>query len=137
MGYVRGSHRIARDLFVDIGQLRGGEPVDLLKEPEVAEKPLIWVEAPKGSVIFHHAKTIHAAEANGTNAMRRVFTTVYVADGCRRMGEGSSFGVDREGLKDGDLIAGTGFPVAWPRDEHELPSPPAVLGPKTGFGFST
>ncbi|MGI9203895.1 MAG: phytanoyl-CoA dioxygenase family protein, partial [Woeseiaceae bacterium] len=137
MGYVQGSHEIGRDLFVDIGQLRGGEPVDLLKEPEVAKMPFVWVEAPKGSVIFHHAKTIHAAEANDTDSTRRVYTTVYIADGCRRQGEGSSFGVDREGLSEGDLIAGTGFPVAWPRNEHDLPSPPTVRGPKTGFEFSS
>lgn len=137
MGYVQGSHEIGRDLFVDIGQLRGGDPVDLLKEPEVAERPFVWVEAPKGSVIFHHAKTIHAAEANDTDSTRRVFTTVYIADGCRRLGEGSSFGVDREGLKEGDLIAGTGFPVAWPRNENDLPTPPALRGPKTGFEFSS
>ncbi len=136
MGYVQGSHKIGRDLFVDIGQLRGGDPVALLQEPEVADRPFVWIEAPLGSVIFHHARTIHAAEANDTNATRRVYTTVYIADGCRRKGQGSSFGVDREGLAEGDLIAGTGFPVAWPRIEGNLPAPPAIRGPKTGFEFA-
>ena len=32
---------------------------------------------------------------------------MYIADGCRRKGQGSSFGVDREGLEEGDLIAGS------------------------------
>lgn len=136
MGYVQGSHRMGIDQFVDIGQLRGGEPCDLLQEPKVASKPFIWVEAPKGSVIFHHACTIHAAEPNDTNETRRVFTMVYIADGCRRAGDGSSFSLDRDKIKEGDLIAGPSFPVAWPRAGEDLPTPPKMLGPKTGFGFS-
>lgn len=136
MGYVQGSHRLGVDQFVDIGQLRGGNPYDLLQDPRVASKPLIWVEAPKGSVIFHHACTIHTAEPNDTNETRRVFTMVYVADGCHRAGDGSSFSLDRDEIKEGDLIAGPSFPVAWPRAGNDLPAPPEELGPKTGFGFS-
>jgi ectoine hydroxylase-related dioxygenase (phytanoyl-CoA dioxygenase family) len=136
MGYVQGSHRMGIEQFVDIGQLRGGDPYDLLQDPQVASKPLVWVEVPKGGVVFHHALTIHAAEANETNTTRRVFTTVYVADGCRRDGEGSSFSLDRDEIKAGDLIAGPGFPIAWPRTGDDLPEPPKMLGPKTGFGFS-
>ena len=136
MGYVQGSHRMGIDQFVDIGQLRGGEPYDLLQDPRVASKPLTWVAAPKGSVIFHHACTIHAAEPNDTNETRRVFTMVYIADGCHRSGDGSSFSLDRDKINEGDLIAGPSFPVAWPRAENDLPAPPEELGPKTGFGFS-
>jgi len=62
MGYVQGSHRMGIDQFVDIGQLRGGYAYDLLQDPQVASKPLVWVEVPKGGVVFHHALTIHAAE---------------------------------------------------------------------------
>lgn len=136
MGYVQGSHRMGIEQFVDIGQLRGGEPFDLLREPEVASKPLVWVEAPKGAVIFHHASTIHTAEANESSATRRVFTTVYVADGCRRASDGRYFALDRDEIRPGELIAGPGFPVAWPRSGSGLPTPPRVRGPKTGFGFS-
>jgi ectoine hydroxylase-related dioxygenase (phytanoyl-CoA dioxygenase family) len=136
MGYVQGSHRMGIDQFIDIGQLRGGEPYDLLQDSRVVSKPLIWVEAPKGSVIFHHACTIHAAEPNNTNETRRVFTMVYVADGCVRAGDGSSFSLDRDKIKEGDLIAGPSFPVAWPRAGNDLPAPPEELGPKTGFGYS-
>ena len=136
MGYVQGSHRMGIDQFVDIGQLRGGDPYDLLQDPQVASKPFKWVEAPKGSVIFHHACTIHAAEPNDTNETRRVFTMVYVADGCRRAGDGSSFSLDRDKIMEGDLIAGPSFPVAWQRSGNDLPEPPEELGPKTGFGFS-
>jgi len=136
MGYVQGSHRMGIDQFVDIGQLRGGDPYDLLQDSRVVSKPLIWVEAPKGSVIFHHACTIHTAEPNDTNETRRVFTMVYIADGCHRTGDGSSFSLDRDKIKEGDLIAGPSFPVAWPRAGNDLPAPPEELGPKTGFGFS-
>ena len=44
--------------------------------------------------------------------------------------------LDRDGIKKGDLISGPGLPVAWPRDEKQLPKPPSVLGPKTGFGLA-
>ena len=136
MGYVQGSHRMGIDQFVDIGQLRGGEPFDLLQDSQVASRPLVWVEAPRGSVIYHHPCTIHTADANETNATRRVFTTVYFAEGCRRAGDGVSVYLDRDGIKDGDLIEGPGLPLAWPRAENDLPPPPEVLGPRTGFGMS-
>ena len=136
MGYVQGSHLMGKDDFVDIGQLRGGEAVDLLQDEDVAAKPLVWVEAPKGSVIFHHAKTIHAAEANETDATRRVFTAVYIAPGCRRTPEGRSFSMDRDNIGPGDNIAGPSFPLAWPRHDNGLPEPPTIPGPKTGFGYT-
>ncbi|MBT8078682.1 MAG: phytanoyl-CoA dioxygenase family protein [Gammaproteobacteria bacterium] len=136
MGYVQGSHRLGLDQFVDIGQLRGGEPVDILQEPEVAALPVVWVEAPRGSVIFHHACTIHLAEANGTATTRRVFTTVYLKDGRCRASDKKSFNCDRDGIRVGQVIDGPGFPVAWPRDTDEWPQPPEVRGPKTGFGFA-
>jgi len=135
MGYVQGSHTMGKEDFVDIGQLRGGEPVDLLADAEVAARPLVWVEAPKGSVIFHHAKIIHAAEANNTNSTRRVFTTVYIAPGCRRTADGRSFSMDRDGVEPGEIIVGPSHPLAWPRDEDDFPSPPDMPGPKTGFGY--
>jgi ectoine hydroxylase-related dioxygenase (phytanoyl-CoA dioxygenase family) len=136
MGYVQGSHIMGKDDFVDIGQLRGGEPVDMLQDDDVATRPLVWVEAPKGSVIFHHAKTIHTAEANDTDATRRVFTTVYIASGCRRTAEGRSFLMDRDKIAPGDIIEGPGHPLAWPRETDDLPTPPATPGPKTGFGYA-
>ena len=136
MSYVQGSHTMGINQFVDIGQLRGGEPLDLLQTPEVAERPLVPVAAPKGSAIFHHACTIHAADANETARTRRVFTMAYMADGCRRSRDDAYFTLDRDKIETGELIAGPGFPIAWPRAENDLPSPPKVFGPKTGFGFS-
>jgi len=136
MSYVQGSHTMGINQFVDIGQLRGGEPLDLLQTPEVAKRPLVPVAAPKGSAIFHHACTIHAADANETARTRRVFTMAYMADGCRRSRDDAYFTLDRDKIETGELIAGPGFPIAWPRAENDLPSPPKVFGPKTGFGFS-
>ena len=137
MSYVQGSHTKGITEFVDIGQLRGGDRHDLLRNPQVASLPLIAVAAPKGSAIFHHACTIHAADANETGKTRRVFTMAYMADGCRRSRDDAYFALDRDEIKTGELIAGPGFPIAWPRAENDLPSPPKVLGPKTGFGLST
>ena len=137
MSYVQGSHTKGITEFVDIGQLRGGDRHDLLRNPQVASLPLVAVAAPKGSAIFHHACTIHAADANETGKTRRVFTMAYMADGCRRSGDDAYFALDRDEIKTGELIAGPGFPIAWPRAENDLPAPPKVLGPKTGFGLST
>ncbi len=135
MSYVQGSHAAGITQFVDIGQLRGGEPYDLLAQPEVAELPLVAVAAPKGSAIFHHACTIHTADANDTDRTRRVFTMVYMADGLRRSRDDPYFALDRDGIATGDVVVGPGHPIAWPTPDP-LPAPPAELGPKTGFGFS-
>ncbi len=122
--------------FVDIGQLHGGEPYDLLQEPEVAARKLVPVAAKKGAAIFHHACTIHAADANDTESTRRVMTMAYMADGCRRSRDDAYFSLDRDNIKTGELIEGAGFPIAWPREAGDFPLPPETLGPKTGFAFS-
>jgi len=44
--------------------------------------------------------------------------------------------IDRDEIKTGEVIAGPGHPIAWPCSGNDLPVPPKVLGPKTGFGFS-
>ena len=134
MSYVQGSHRIGYTEFVDIGQLHGGEAFDLLKEPQIAELPLIPVPARKGSAIFHHACTIHAADSNETDATRRVFTMAYMKDGLHRSRDEDYFSLDRDNVRTGDEIVGPGHPVAWPRVNNDLPEPPEVLGAKTGFG---
>lgn len=136
MSYVQGSHSAGITDFVDIGQLRGGKPVDLLENREVAKLPLVPVAAKKGSAIFHHACTIHAADANDTPSTRRVFTMVYMADGLRRSRDDAYFALDRDDIRTGDVVEGPGHPIAWPLPGGELPAPPSVLGPKTGFGFS-
>lgn len=136
MSYVQGSHTAGITDFVDIGQLRGGRPYELLQDERVAGMSLVPVPAPKGCAIFHHACTIHAADSNNTTATRRVFTMAYMADGCRRTHEEPYFALDRDGTKSGELIDGPGHPVAWPRAATDLPQAPAFLGPKTGFGYA-
>lgn len=134
MSYVQGSHSIGYTEFVDIGQLHGGAAVDLLKVPQIAKLPLVPVPAKKGSVIFHHACTIHAADPNETDATRRVFTMAYMADGCRRSRDDEYFSLDRDDIKTGETIAGPGHPIAWPREQNDLPAPPELRGASTGFG---
>lgn len=136
MSYVKGSHRIGYTEFVDIGQLHGGEAFNLLAEPQIAELPLVPVPVRRGSLVFHHACTIHTADANTTDEIRRVFTMVYMADGCHRSRDDAYFALDRDNVKTGELIVGSGHPVAWPRPDGSLPEPPAQLGPRTGFAFS-
>lgn len=136
MSYVQGSHTMGITDFVDIGQLRGGEAYDLLQHPDVARCKLIPIAARKGSAIFHHACTIHAADANETEHTRRVFTMAYMKDGCRRSRDDAYFSLDRDQIKTGERIEGPGFPVAWPRVAGDLPTPPELPGPRTGFGFS-
>lgn len=136
MSYVQGSHNMGITEFVDIGQLRGGEPHDLLGNPEVSSRELVSVPARKGSAIFHHASTIHAADANKGGATRRVFTVAYIADGRRRSWGEPYFSLDRDEIQTGEKIAGPGFPIAWPNIDGKLPSPPETRGPKTGFAFS-
>ncbi len=136
MSYVRGSHRIGFKEFVDIGQLHGGEEFDLLQEPRIAAMDLVPVQPRKGSVVFHHSCTIHAADANDTDATRRVMTMAYMADGCRRSHDKPYFSLDRDEVKCGAKIVGPSFPLAWPRAANDWPQPPSVPGPKTGFAFS-
>lgn len=136
MSYVQGSHRIGYTEFADIGQLHGGEPFDLLDEPQIAELPLVPMPARRGSAIFHHACTIHTADPNNTDTTRRVFTVAYMADGLHRSRDNAYFALDRDNIRTGDLVVGPGHPVAWPRPGKDLPEPPKELGPRTGFAFS-
>ncbi len=135
MSYVQGSHSSGVTDFADIGHLHGGDKFDLLKDPRVAEMPLVPVDAPLGCAIFHHACTIHAADANDTDHTRRVFTMAYMADGLKRSRDDEYFALDRDGHKAGELIDGPGHPVAWPLEGGALPEAPKEMGPKTGFAF--
>lgn len=136
MSYVRGSHKMPDTPFVDIGQLRGGEEVDLLKHKDVSPLALVPVAAPKGSAVFHHSCTIHVADANHTDRTRRVFTAAYFEDGLCRSRDDTYFALDRDNIRAGDKVEGPGHPYAWPLEDGELPNPPVTLGPKTGFGYS-
>ena len=78
MGYVPGSHRGHREF------------INIFTEPGSGEKLLsrlaptapVFVPARAGDVLFHHGYTAHLAKPNKTDAMRRVHTAIYFADGC-------------------------------------------------------
>lgn len=131
MGYVPGSHKAGRLTPVDI--THQSEPYDILNDPAMGGRPLEWVEVPAGAVIFHHGYTVHAARANHSEKTRRVMTMVYFEDGRRRLKPWPVFGLDRDNIAVGDIMAGPGLPMAWPRN-GTLPAPPAQPGPRLGFG---
>lgn len=133
MAYVPGSHKAGRLKVVDI--THESEPYDILNDPALNGAQPKWVEAPKGSVVFHHGLTVHLAAANTTSDVRRVMTMVYFADGTKRLQNWPVFGPDRDGVKVGEPIEGPGMPVAWPRAAGDMPKQPTRLGAKTGFGF--
>ncbi|MEL6985428.1 MAG: phytanoyl-CoA dioxygenase family protein, partial [Actinomycetota bacterium] len=92
----------------------------------------VTVEAPVGSVVWHHGFTVHGAGPNTTAETRRAFTVVYLADGYRRAKPWPNFPLDRAGVEVGQLMEGDGLPLAWPRADDHLPEPPAVRGEPTG-----
>lgn len=123
MAYLPGTHAIGMRKFVNIFF---GEPEDILADPEVAGIEPVYLEVPKGAVAYHHGLTVHLANANTTERERAVHTIIYFPDGSTRGYPVPHFAVDRAGIEVGDPIQSDVTPVAWPRPEGDLPSPPAV-----------
>jgi len=130
MAYVPGSHAAGRLRVVDITHTT--EPYDILKDPALAGREPVLVEAPAGAVVWHHGLTVHQALANATDRPRRVFTIVYIASDALRDRDWVCFPLDREGIAVAESLRGDGMPIAWPRAPGPLPAPPAVLGGSTG-----
>ncbi len=130
MAYVPGSHRAGRLRPVNL--LHTTEPYDILADPAVAGREPVTVEAPRGSVVWHHGLTVHQAEPNASEQMRRTFTIVYIADGARREKGWHTFPLERAGIGVGERIEGPSLPLAWPRVAGDLPEPPGELGRPTG-----
>jgi ectoine hydroxylase-related dioxygenase (phytanoyl-CoA dioxygenase family) len=130
IGYVPGSHRLGQLKTVNL--LDTSEAYDILADPAIAGRQPIYVEAAKGSVVWHHGMTVHAALANTSGTTRRAFTVVYIADGCRRAKPWPNFPLDRAGVAVGELMQGEGLPLAWPRESSGLPDPPNLIGEPTG-----
>lgn len=133
MAYLPGSHRVGLRRFVDISHTLEPEPYAILEDPAVAAIEPVWVDAPAGSVVFHHSLTVHLAAPNTSEALRRAFCVIYFADGCTRRSAFPNPAVDRQGIAVGEPVRGELTPLAWPRAEGDLPTPPPSRGPRTGF----
>jgi ectoine hydroxylase-related dioxygenase (phytanoyl-CoA dioxygenase family) len=130
--YIPGSHRLGLERFVDISHVLQ-EPYDILNDPLVAGIEPVWVEAPPGSLIFHHSLTIHLAEKNASDRIRRVYCIIYFADGCVRRSAIPHLVPDRQGIAVHEPIVGEVSPIAWPRDPGDLPPTPSSRPPRLGF----
>jgi ectoine hydroxylase-related dioxygenase (phytanoyl-CoA dioxygenase family) len=135
MGYSPGSHRLGLAKFSDITRELREEPYPYFDHSEMAE--IFWVEAPRGSVVFHHSLTVHQARANVTTDTRRVYCIIYFEDGCTRSLPHWHQSLDRQGIEEGQQIQGPVTPVAWPRAHNDVPDPPSAMGgpPQTGFRY--
>jgi ectoine hydroxylase-related dioxygenase (phytanoyl-CoA dioxygenase family) len=133
MAYLPGSHAVGLKRFVDISHTLHPEPYDVLADPKVAAIAPVWVEAPVGSVVFHHSLTVHLAAANESDSTRRVYCIIYFADGCVRDATWPHITVDRQGIEVGEKIQGDVSPIVWPRESGDLPPTPTSRGPQTGF----
>ncbi|MBM35826.1 MAG: hypothetical protein CL460_01475 [Acidimicrobiaceae bacterium] len=133
MGYSPGSHRLGLAKFSDITRELREEPYPYFDHSEM-EQP-VWVEAPQGSVVFHHSLTVHQARANTTDRTRRVYCVIYFEDGCIRSRSHWHQSLNRQGIEDGQPVRGPVTPVVWPRPPGDFPESPVDLGspPKTGF----
>jgi ectoine hydroxylase-related dioxygenase (phytanoyl-CoA dioxygenase family) len=125
MGYVPGSHRFDVTTFADIFR---GEGFDLENGKEARGIQPEFVEVPRGSVAFHHGRTIHLAHPNRTDCTRRVHTVIFFADGCSRR-KARHPAVDRMDIPVGGRIEGPVTPVAWPLPDGQLPQPPPLPDP--------
>ena len=132
MAYIPGSHRVGLEKFVDISHIFQ-EPYDVVNDPLVAKTKPVWVEAPPGSVVFHHSLTVHLAEANETADTRRVYCVIYFADGCVRRNPIPHVIVDRQKIAVGEKIEGEVSPIVWPRPEGDLPPQPSGTPPRVGY----
>ena len=130
LGYIPGSHRLGKLRTVDLTSPEVA--YDILADPALAGRRPITVEAEVGSVVWHHGSTVHGAGPNATDATRRAFTIVYLADGYRRAKPWPNFPLDRAGVGVGDLMEGEGLPLAWPRPDGDVPDPPDRVGEATG-----
>ena len=135
MGYSPGSHRLGLAKFSDITRELREHPYPYFDHSEMED--LSWVEAPRGSVVFHHSLTVHQARANTTEATRRVYCVIYFEDGCTRSRPHWHQSLDRQGIEDGQQIEGPVTPIAWPRPTNDVPESPSGMGspPQTGFRY--
>ena len=121
MAYVPGSHLAGGLRPVDITHTT--EPYDILSDPSLSQRTPRWMEVDAGAMIWHHGFTVHQAAANSSSETRRVFTVVFIADGCTRQKPWPTFPLDRDCVGVGELIAGAGMPILWPKPDKTPPVP--------------
>ncbi len=127
MGFVPGSHRFGVKAFANIFTDRG---FDLARGPEARGVAAEFSPVKPGDVSFHHGLTIHLAAPNRSARTRRVHTMIFFADGSTRKHSRQQHpSVDRAGIAPGAVVASDVTPIAWPRAEGDLPSPPALPDP--------
>lgn len=125
VGYMPGSHRSGLRAFADIFL---GEGLDLDAHTETRERDFEFVRPRLGDVVFHHGLTIHRAYPNQTKNNRRAHTVIFFRDGCTR-NKNKHPCVDRADILVGEAIKSDVTPVAWPREEGDLPRPPPPPDP--------
>jgi hypothetical protein len=125
MGYVPGSHKFDITAVADIFTGRG---FDLDHGDEARGIAPEYINVPRGSVAFHHGRTIHLANPNRSDRTRRVHTVIFFADGCTRRNTRHP-SVDRMALPVGAPIRGPVTPIAWPLPGGRLPDPPPLPDP--------
>ena len=125
MGYVPGSHKFEIKTFANIFTADG---FDLENGDEARGVTPEFVEVPRGSVAFHHGRTIHLAHPNQSDHTRRVHTVIFFADGCTRR-DAKHPSVDRMNVPIGAPIRSPVTPIAWPLRGGQLPDPPPPLDP--------
>lgn len=131
LGYLPGSHRVGRASQYDLLFGRSWRE----EEREAIEREPVFVEVPRGGVLFHHPCTFHLSAPNRTERRRRAFGIVYFADGARRESSYPHPSLDRAGVQTGEVIAAGSTPVAFPLPDPALPpAPPEPLrSPPAGW----
>lgn len=125
MGYVPGSHKFNVTTIANIFSANG---FDLKNGAEAQGIAPQFIEVPRGSVAFHHGRTIHLAHPNRSEETRRVHTMIYFADGCTRS-KSRHPSADRMNIPVGAPIAGPVTPIAWPLPGGQLPDSPPLPDP--------
>lgn len=138
MGYIPGSHTGDVE-FIDVFRSPGAGKAFEMRQ----NRPAQFVACEPGDVIFHHARTVHAARPNLSRETRRVHTAIYFRDGCTRANNRPHYSLDRDRIAVGAPIDGRATPIAWPLADGRLPEPApfplddahSVLGEATRIGI--
>ena len=104
MSYIPGSHR-----YTDLAAQDLLDPRSLFQRcPELEWKPVVTVPVKAGDVVWHHCRTAHRANANGTDQDRVVVSVIYMPRTTRFAGGPHCCTGDKYAV--GDLIQGDEYP---------------------------